>query len=165
MSDQPYSEITLAALTGEISTQCLYDPPTYPHRAHVSGIWKLETAIERLCEGGYVIDLRPLCGHPDIYKWAVAAPMPDGRLTGDEIDHLDEGTRRSAWSMMPGLVGEFQTMALLMAAKTFQPIDGEAGPFDYVSAQYRALWWGSRGARIGQKANGVVQWSDEQQAA
>lgn len=64
-----------------------------------------------------------------------------------------------------GLQGAFQDLALLAAAKVGEPTDGGAGPFDKVSAVYRAVYWGSRGALIGRRVGDSVVWLDGTQQA
>jgi hypothetical protein len=154
-----YAEVTIGALTGEISAEHLYDPPTQPYRGSTSHIWPLEKALEDLVDGGYVIDLRPLADHPALFSWVYRAPMPNGRLEGHEIDRLSEEVRQCASGMAGGLQGDFQKLALLMANRIGEPIDESAGPFDSVSVAYRAAYWGSRGALIGN----TLYWSDGRQ--
>ena len=158
-----YAEITIAALTGEVSAKEFYDPPTQPSRGSVSGIWSLERAWENLADGGYVIDLRPLAPHPKLFTWVYQAPMPNGCIEGNEIDRLSAGARESAGQMLYGLQGEYQQLAFLASKGIGEPIDGSAGPFDYVSASYRAMYWGSRGARIGKRVGNAIHWSDGRQ--
>jgi hypothetical protein len=67
--------------------------------------------------------------------------------------------------MLPGLGGEFQQLAFLIAHKIGEPTDGSAGPMDSVSAAYRASYWGSRGARIGKRMGNTIHWSDGEQQA
>lgn len=160
-----YAEITIAALTGEISATHLFDP-TQGHTCHgsTSGIWPLERALSDLVEGGYIIDLRPLAEHPQLVSWVFCAPMPNGQLEGDEKAALSDEVRQSAREMLPGLQGTFQQLALLIAIRAGEPMDGSAGPFDTVSASYRARYWGSRGARIGKRMGRVLCWSDGEQS-
>jgi hypothetical protein len=158
-----YAEITIAALTGEISAEHLYDPPAQPHKGSTSGIWPLERALEDLADGGFVFDLRPLADHPHIASWAVRAPMPSGRIEGDDIDRLSDEARKSAGEMVDALQGDFQTLAILASKGFGEPLDGSAGPFDYVSSASRALYWGSRGALIGKRVGNLLYWSDGRQ--
>jgi hypothetical protein len=158
-----YAEITIAALTGEISAEHLYNPPAQPYKGSTSGIWPLERALEDLADGGFVFDLRPLSDHPDIVSWAFLAPMPSGRIDGDDIDRLSNEARKSAGEMVDALQGDFQKLAILASKRFGEPLDGSAGPFDYVSSTSRALYWGSRGALVGKRVGNLLCWSDGRQ--
>ncbi len=159
-----FSEVTFAALTGEASGEHLLVPNG--NRGYTSGMYAEEgrsRAVRDLAEGGFVIDLRPLADNPQIFKWVVQAPMPNGRIGEDDIDRLSEDERKAAGEMgrSPfGLQGAFRDLALLAAAKIGEPQDGGAGAFDYVSAQYRAAWWGLRGALIGRRVGDTLHWSN-----
>ena len=158
-----YAEITIAAWTGEISAEHLYDPPSQPHRGSTSGIWYLEHALEDLAEGGYVLDLRPLADHPHIASWAVRSPMPNGRIDGDDIDRLSDKARKAAGEMIDAFQGDLKKIAILASTSFGEPLDGTAGPFDYVSSTSRVLFWGSRGALIGKRVGNLLYWSDGRQ--
>ncbi|MHB8598391.1 MAG: hypothetical protein ACYDER_16430 [Ktedonobacteraceae bacterium] len=158
-----FSEVTFAALTGEASGEHLLVPGG--NRGSTSGMYSeqgSERALRDLAEGGYVIDLRPLAKHPHITTWVFQAPMPNGRVEGDDIDRLPDDVRKAAGEMAGtfGLQGAFQDLALLAAAKVGEPVDGSAGAFDTVSAAYRATWWGSRGAFIGKRVGDTLRWSN-----
>lgn len=155
-----YAEITIAALTGEISAEKLFDPPRFSERGSLSHLWSLERVLNDLAEGGFVMDLRPLADHPNVGSWAYQSPMPNGRIDGDEIDRLPDGVRHSAQSMLAGLDGDFQHLAFLAAHAIGEPVNGSAGPFNSVSAAYRAVYWGSRGARIGKRFHNTIVWAD-----
>lgn len=167
MAQQPkrtrYVEVTIAALTGEISGQHLYDPASGYASGSTSGIWTLEEALVDLADGGYVIDLRPLASHPRLIAWFFAAPMPNGHIEGEDIERFSEELRKTTEQMLPGLGGEFQQLAFLITNKIGEPTDGSAGPMDSVSATYRASYWGSRGARIGKRVGNNICWSDGEQ--
>ena len=158
-----FSEITFAALTGEASGEHLLVPGG--NRGSTSGMYGdqgRERALRDLAEGGYVIDLRPLADHPQLTTWVFNAPMSNGRIEGDDIDRLPDDVRKAAGDMASpfGLQGAFRDLALLAAAKVGEPVDGGAGPFDTVSATYRATWWGSRGALIGKRVGDTLHWSN-----
>lgn len=157
-----YAEITIAALTGEISATHLADPQTNI-RGSTSGIWTLEKALPDLAQGGYVFDLRPLAEHPKILSWVFQAPVSNGRIDGDDIDRLPDDVRAAARDLAPWMAGDFQRLALLIANRVGEPIDGEPGPFDAVSASYRAVYWGSRGALIGRRIDKTLYWLDGKQ--
>lgn len=167
MAQQPkrtqYAEVTIAALTGEISGQHLCDPTSGYASGSTSGIWTLEEALIDLADGGYVIDLRPLASHPRLSAWVFAAPIPNGRIEGEDIERFSEELRKTTEQMLPGLGGAFQQLAFLVAHKIGEPTDGSAGPMDSVSAAYRASYWGSRGARIGKRVGKSLSWSDGEQ--
>lgn len=156
-----YAEVTIAALTGEISGEHLYDPTSGYASGYTSRIWPLEKALANLAEGGYVIDLRPLASHPRLRAWVFAAPISNGRIEDEQIEQYPEELRRTAEQMLPGLGGEFQQLAFLIAHKIGEPTDGSAGPMDRVSAAYRANYWGSLGARIGKRVGNTIYWSTE----
>ncbi len=158
-----YSEIIIGALSGSITAQHLYDPPEHPSQGWTSRVFPLSSALEDLAEGGYVIDLRPLADHPQLRTWVFQAPMSNGRLEGDEIDRLSDEARLAAQQMLSGLGGDFQRLALFASQRVGEPLDGSAGPFDAVSASYRAAYWGSRGARIGKRVGDTLYWSDGEQ--
>jgi hypothetical protein len=158
-----YAEVTIAALTGEISAEHLYNPPPQPDIGSTSGIWPLERALENLADGGFVFDLRPLADHPNIASWAVRAPMPSGRIDGDDRDRLSDEAREAAGEMVDALQGDFRTLAILASKRFGEPLDGSAGPFDYVSSTSRTLYWGSRGALIGRRVGNLLCWSDGRQ--
>jgi hypothetical protein len=158
-----YAEITIAALTGEISATHFYNPPSQPYRGSTSGIWSLERALVDLVDGGYAIDLRPLADHPKIVSWVFRAPMPSGRIEGDDIDRLSDEARRFAGEMGYAFQGDFQALALLMSKRFGEPLDGLAGPFDYVFSSYLATYWGIRGALIGKRVGNLLRWSDGRQ--
>jgi hypothetical protein len=160
-----FSEVTIAAWTGEVSGQHLSDPKSGSISGNTSGMYDLDRALPALAHGGYVIDLRPLADHPKITSWVFQAPMPNGKIEGEDIDRLSEEARRSAADIAPGMSGAFQDIALLVAAKVGEPTDGGAGPFDSVSAAYRAVYWGSRGALIGKRVGNTLHWSDGRQQA
>jgi len=154
-----------AAWTGEASGQHLITPESSYANGNTSGMYGeqgRERALRDLAEGGYVIDLRPLADHPQITTWVFQAPMSNGRIEGDEIARLPDDVRKAAGDMAGpfGLQGAFQDLALLAAAKVGEPTDGGAGPFDKVSAAYRAVYWGSRGALIGKRLGDTIQWSN-----
>ena len=159
-----FSEVTFAALTGEASGEHLVVPGG--NRGYTSGMYGEDgrsRAVRDLAEGGYVIDLRSLAHSPLIFKWVVQAPMPNGRIEGDDIDRLPDDVRKAAGEMALspfGLQGAFRDLALLAAAKIGEPADGGAGAFDNVSAQYRAAWWGSKGALIGRRVGDTLHWSN-----
>ncbi|HVB24635.1 MAG TPA: hypothetical protein VNG51_22045 [Ktedonobacteraceae bacterium] len=160
-----FSEVTIAAWTGEVSGQHLYDPRSGYASVSTSGMYgtnALQRALPDVAEGGYVIDLRPLADHPQITTWVFQAPMPNGRVEGDDIERFPDDVRKAAGEMAGpfGLQGAFQDLALLAAAKVGEPVDGSAGPFDTVSAAYRAVYWGSRGALIGKRVGNTLQWSN-----
>lgn len=158
-----YAEVTISASTGGIIGKHLCDPTSGYAGGYTSGIWPLEKALADLAEGGYVIDLRPLAAHPDLVVWAFVAPLPNGRIEGEHIERFPEELRETAEQMLPGLGGEFQQLAFLIAHKIEEPTDGSAGPMDSVSAAYRARYWGSRGARIGKRVGNTIRWSDGEQ--
>lgn len=158
-----YAEVMIAALTGQISGSHLYDPTSSYAGGFTSGIWPLEQALADLTDRGYVIDLRPLVSHPRLIAWAFASPLPNGRIEGEQIERYPDELRKTAEQMLPGLGGEFQHLAFLMAKKIGEPTDGSAGPMDRVSAAYRAAYWGSRGARIGKRVDASIHWSDGEQ--
>ena len=160
-----YAEITIAALTGEISAEHLYDPPTRPDRGNTSRIWSLDDVLKDLADGGYVFDLRPLAENPNIYSWVVRSPLPSGRIDGDEIDRFSDDARRFAGEMAHAFEGDFQGLAFLASERHGEPLDGSAGPFDSVSAAYRAVYWGRRGALIGKRVGDLLCWSDGRQQA
>jgi len=161
-----YSEIRIAALTGEISADILIDDlesgvsrsVTFQHPF-------LEQALPDLAEGGYVIDLRPLANHPKLTTWVWQAPMPSGRIAGEEINRFSDEMREAAQSMLPGMEGTFQDITRLVVKRVGEPDDGSAGPLDYVSAYYRARWWHQHGARIGKRVGESIHWSDGTQQA
>jgi hypothetical protein len=155
----------IGALFGSISAQYLYDPPDHPSQGWTTRIGSLEQALLDLAEGGYVIDLRPLADHPLLKTWVFQAPMPNGRISGDEIDRFSDEEREAARQMLSDLGGDFQKLAYLASQRLGEPLDGSAGPFDAVSASYRAAYWGSRGARIGKRVGNILYWSDGKQQA
>lgn len=157
-----YAEITIAALTGEISATHLVDPQT-PTRGSTSGIWTLEKALPHLAQGGYVFDLRPLAEHPQLFSWVFQAPMPNGRIEGNDIDRFPEYIRVATRDLAPWMAGAFQDLALLIANGVGEPTDGGAGAFDMVSASYRAVSWGTRGALIGRRIDSTLYWFDGKQ--
>lgn len=161
-----FSEVTFAALTGEASGTHLAVPGRYS--GSTSGMYGeqgREWALRDLAEGGYVIDLRSLADNPHIFRWVVEAPMSNGRIEGNDIDRLSDTARQTAGEMAPFLGGDFQLLAALAATKFGEPQDGGAGMFDSVSAAYRALWWGEKGARIGRRVGDTLHWSDGTQQA
>jgi hypothetical protein len=158
-----YAEVTIAALTGTISATHLFDPTNPESRASTSGIWPLEHALEDLAPGGYVIDLRPLARHPKLTSWAIRAPIPNGRLEGDEIERFPEGVREEARGQTPALADGYRWLTRLLATGAGEPADGSAGPFDGVSAESLAAYWGSRGALIGKRRGRTIYWSDGSQ--
>ena len=158
-----FSEVTIAAWTGEISGQHLYNPTSGYASGSTSGMHSLDRAVADIADGGYVIDLRPLADHPQITTWVFRAPMSNGRIEGEEINRLSDDVRKAAGDMASGLGGAFQDVALLAAARIGEPVDGSAGAFDYVSAAYRAVYWGSRGALIGKRVGDTLHWSDGRQ--
>ena len=113
-----------------------------------------------LAEGGYVIDLRPLANHPQLYHWVFCSPMPNGHIEGDEIDRFSDKEREIASELLFGLEGDFQRVAELAVNRIGEPLDGSAGPFDYVSSTYLAAYWANRGARIGKRVGNILRWSD-----
>ena len=158
-----FSEVTFAAWTGEASGEHLFVPGG--NRGSTSGMYGeqgRERALSDLAEGGYVIDLRPLADHQQLTTWVFNAPMSNGRIEGDDINRLSDDVRKAASEMAQpfGLQGAFRDLALLAAAKVGEPVDGGAGAFDTVSAQYRATWWGSRGALIGKRVGDTLHWSN-----
>ena len=86
--------------------------------------------------------------------------MSNGCIEGNEIDRLSENARKAAGEMVSGLEGAFKDLAMLAAAGIGKPEDGSADGFDDVSAVYRAVYWGSRGALIGRRMGNTLHWSD-----
>src|SRR5437660_6057523 len=129
-----YAEVTIAALTGEISGQHLYDSTSGYASGSTSGIWTLEEALADLADGGYIIDLRPLASHPRLIAWVFAAPLPNGRIEGEGIERFSEELRKATEQMLPGLGGVFQQLAFLITNNVGEPTDGSAGPMDSVSS-------------------------------
>lgn len=159
------AEVTFAALTNEASGEGLVTPGSGKGSWSISGMYGESgrlRALQMLAEGGYAIDLRPLAEHPDIAHWVLRSPMPDGRIEGIDIDRLPDEVRRAAADMAPFMGGDFQSLAFMMSARAGEPPSNtrEAGPFDYVSAAYRAAWWGAKGARIGRRVGDTIVWSD-----
>ena len=123
-------------------------------------MYSLDRAVADLADGGYIIDLRPLADHPKLTSWVFNQPMSNGRIEGNEIDRLSEDARKAAGEMVFGLEGAFKDLAMLAAAGMGKPEDGSAGGYDTVSAAYRALYWGSRGALIGRRMRNMLHWSN-----
>jgi hypothetical protein len=165
MNETPlYAEITIAALTGEISATCVRQPG-HSSPASVSGIWRFERALPRLAEGGYVIDLRPLKEDQNLIRWVLAAPLPSGDIEGDEIDRLPEDVRRAAVMMFPFMEKDFHRIGFLMAVGYGKAVDRSPGAFDRVSSAVRAGWWAQKGARIGRRRGRVLRWMDGEEIA
>lgn len=155
---RPYAEIVIGT-TGAVRGEGLYDPPTHNTHWSASNMW-LKRSLGELAEGGYIIDLRPLVEHPNIVSWVVQAPLCSGRIKGD-IERLPDNVRQAAREMAPFLDGDYQGLAAMAAQSVGEPEDSSsAGPFDSVSAEYLAIYWGSRGARVGKRVGDKIVWSD-----
>ena len=158
-----FSEVTIAAWTGGISGQHLFNPNSPSSRGSTSGMYSLDRAVADLADGGYIIDLRPLADHPKLTSWVFDKPLSNGHIEGNEIDRLSEDARKAAGKMASspfGLQGAFRDLALFAAAGIGEPQDGSSGSFDNVSAAYRAAWWGVKGALIGRRMGNTLHWSD-----
>lgn len=168
-----FAEVVFSAFYGEASGEHLITPDSEYVHGSTTGMYGeagRARALQDLAEGGYVIDLRPLAEHPQLVSWVMQAPMANGQIEGDDIDRLPNEVRKAAGEMaigtaLPMLQGEFQDLALAAALRLFEPSDNSAGAFDKVSAQYRASWWGSRGALIGRRVGDTMLWSDGRQQA
>lgn len=166
-----FSLVTFAAWTEEASGQHLITPESEYASGSTSGMYGeagRERALQDLAEGGYVIDLRPLAEHPQFTRWVFDAPLPDGRIEGEDIERLPDRVRHAAGEMAAspfGLQGAFHDLAIAAFARMGEPLDGSTGMFDKVSAAYLAMYWGSRGARIGKRVGESVFWLDGTQQA
>jgi hypothetical protein len=137
------------------------DPQKTRSEGTTSNLWPLEKALSRLVDGGYVIDLMPLEANPQLASWVWSSPLSNGHVEGTDISRLPESVRESArqFFQMQFLEGAFHQLAAL--ASQPQPSGEEpAGPFDYVSSAYLALYWHSRGARVGKRVADSIHWMD-----
>ncbi len=129
-------------LTGQIRADCQSIDAS---RSTAIEAYDLDQVWPLLCEGGYVVDLRPLQDCPDIIRWVWECPLCNGQLEGEEMLRLADLTS----------AGVYRHLARLLALDT-----PESGPFDRVSATHIARYWLSRGARVGCRVRGEIQWSD-----
>jgi hypothetical protein len=140
-----FAEVVFSAFYGEASGEHLITPESTYSRGSTTGMYGEEgctRALQDLADGDYVIDLRPLAEHPQLVSWVMRAPMASGQIEGSDIDRLPDEVRQAAGDMATGsappqLEGAFRFLALAAASRIFEPEEG-AGPFDYVSAAYRA---------------------------
>jgi hypothetical protein len=167
-----FAEVVFSALYGEASGEHLITPESTYSRGSTTGMYgevRRIHALQDLAEGGYVIDLRPLAEHPQLVSWVMRAPMASGQMEGSDIDRLPDEVRQATGDMatgsaLPQLEGAFRFLGLAAASRIFEPEEG-TGPFDYVSAPYRAAWWGSRGALIGKRVGDSILSSAGRQQA
>lgn len=139
-----------------------------PRRGRTDHIFRLESVLPELAEGGYVIDRRCLFDHPDAISWVAKAPGCDGQIEGGVSNRLSAEARQTAAMMAPYMGGEFQRLALQMALEPVtipdenvpEEEDESAGPNDTVSAAYLARYWGKRGARVGKRVGDILEWND-----
>ena len=121
---------------------------------------RLSCYLGDVAPGGYVIDNRAVLDkHPGL---AILAPMCSGRIAPDEVDRLADRVEPDNWllGLFAGEDGHpFQGTAKLAQAQL--SADGKApGPMDFVGPKVHALWWLRHGARVGQRENGTIRWSD-----
>jgi hypothetical protein len=143
-------------ITGQVSGTCRVSPGSSVLSARRETT-DLEQMLTLLCEGGYVVDFRPLSNAEALVQWVLKAPLCNGQLSGEEISRLDDEHRQTALEMAPLLEGAFRSLALLLA---LDKPGTEPGPFDKVSAERIAGYWLDRGARIGRLVRGELHWSD-----
>lgn len=106
-----------------------------------SGIGSLEKAIEDLCEGGYAIDKRHL-------SWEVACCVISGPMEHVGLPPL---TMRNGWEPQ-------RTFASF--EEFFSYLEKETPPLTmtYLSMDLYAEWWRRKGAKVGRKVKGTIQW-------
>lgn len=112
-----------------------------------SGIRNLEEAITQLCEGGYILDKRHL-------SWEVACECITGPM---ESVSLPPMTMRDLYEddVTFGSIEEFYSYL----EERKQRYGGrEALSMSYLSMDLYAAWWHRKGAKVGRKIKGEIQW-------
>lgn len=110
-----------------------------------SGIRDLETAIAQLAEGGYVLDKRDL-------PWEVACECISGPMSSASLPPM---TLRDLYG--PDQV--FRTFSDFFAYLDERKAKGEPGlSCSYLSMDLYAEWWRRKGAKVGRKVKGAIQW-------
>lgn len=153
-----YCLVTVGAWTGAIIGAHLFEPDSgyAPGGSTTFNSTDLTRALPDLVEGGYVIDERILADDPKIVQYVMQCPLCSGRLTGEK-EKVSEDMRITAAGMFPLLDGEYKSLAYLLAAGALDNEEGTTG-FDRVSAEEIAVYWLKRGATVGRKVNGEIQW-------
>lgn len=112
-----------------------------------SGIRDLEEAIVRLCEGGYVLDKRTL-------SWEVACDVISGPMDSADLPPL---TLRDMWE--PNRTFDsFDAFFSYLEERKAEHEGREALSMSYLSMDLYAEWWRRKGAKVGRKVKGEIQW-------
>jgi hypothetical protein len=144
----------IIAIHGSISAEWTLESG----RGSSSNIWTLEEALSRLVEGGYVIDLSVIKEY--YLAWIYNAPMSTGEIEGRYIRRVFVSSNQCPEEPESELFTcDFNRFCSLIGQMK-ETWDGTAEPYDSVSARYEAIYWGSRGARIGQRQKDTLVWSD-----
>lgn len=106
-----------------------------------SGIGSLEKAIEDLCEGGYVLDKRHL-------TWEVACECISGPMEHVGLPPMTMGAAYEPKRTFTSF-DEF-----------FSYLEKESPPLtmSYLSMDLYAEWWRRKGAKVGRKVKGQIEW-------
>ena len=155
-----YVLIRIGAWTGTITAEHKYIPDSMFGRGGYTSGYYLDSMLSSLVDGGYVVDETPLADDPNIVSYITKSPLCTGELEGNEIERLPEAVRDSARSIGGFMEGDFQTLASMMALEYGESSDNSAGMFDRVSAEYLAIYWLQKGARIGKKYGDKLIWLD-----
>lgn len=110
-----------------------------------SGIRNLETAIERLCEGGYVVDKRGVSSDTAI-EMAFTGPM-------DEVS-LPPMTMKIPFERLR----TFTSYEEFAAYESDLLVQGRNLSMHCLSLDLYAEWCRRKGAKVGRKVRGEIQW-------
>lgn len=108
-----------------------------------SGIRSLEDAVAQLAEGGYAIDKRHLSW--DVACACISGPMCSASLPQLSIRYLGSIQTFISYS-------QFESYVETHSAK------GGNLSLHFISMDLYAEWWRRKGARVGRKVKGMVEW-------
>lgn len=92
---------------------------------------------------------------------AIKSPLVDVDLEDGAIDRIDTGSARA---LLPGLSGQFETLAGMAIVHALAG-KKEPGPLDSISLATFIEWWTSRGARLGHMDDDglTIIWNDKEE--